>query len=46
MAKVVLTALCARRPKARYQVGYMAGVAALAEYLPQPPLDFVLNKRA
>jgi NAD(P)-dependent dehydrogenase (short-subunit alcohol dehydrogenase family) len=46
VAKVVLKALIANKPKARYQIGYMAGVAALAEYLPQPMLDFVLSKRA
>jgi NAD(P)-dependent dehydrogenase (short-subunit alcohol dehydrogenase family) len=46
VAKVVLKALIANKPKARYQIGYMAGVAALAEYLPQPLLDWVLSKRA
>lgn len=46
VAKVVQRALCARKPKSRYQIGYMAGIAALAEYLPQPLLDFVMSKRA
>jgi NAD(P)-dependent dehydrogenase (short-subunit alcohol dehydrogenase family) len=45
VAKVVLKALCAGKPKARYQVGYMAGFAALAEYLPQPLLDAVMSRR-
>ncbi len=46
VAKVVQQALCASKPKRRYQIGYMAGVATLAEYLPQPLLDFVMSKRA
>lgn len=46
VAKVVQRALCAPQPKRRYQIGYLAGVATLAEYLPQPLLDWVMSKRA
>ncbi len=45
VAKVVQKALCASHPKRRYQIGYMAGVAALAEALPQSLLDWAMSRR-
>jgi Gpi18-like mannosyltransferase len=45
VAKVVCAALCAKKPKRRYQIGYMAGAAALLEYLPQSAVDFIMAKR-
>jgi NAD(P)-dependent dehydrogenase (short-subunit alcohol dehydrogenase family) len=45
VARVVLKALCAAKPKRRYSVGYMAGAAAFLERLPQTWADFILKKR-
>jgi NAD(P)-dependent dehydrogenase (short-subunit alcohol dehydrogenase family) len=45
VAAVVLKALCARQPKRRYSIGYMAGAAALLEALPQSLADWILMKR-
>lgn len=45
VAKVVFSVLCARKPKRRYRVGYMAGAAAMLEYLPQSTVDFIMAKR-
>jgi NAD(P)-dependent dehydrogenase (short-subunit alcohol dehydrogenase family) len=45
VAKVVFKALCARKPKRRYLVGYMARTAAMVEYLPQSLVDFIMEKR-
>lgn len=45
VARVVLRALIASRPRARYTVGYMGRAAALAELLPQSVLDKVMAWR-
>ena len=45
VAKVVYAALCARKPKRRYQIGYMAGFAALLEAMPQAIVDSVMARR-
>jgi len=43
VARVVQKALCARRPKQRYSIGYMSGIAGFLESLPQPLTDFLLK---
>jgi len=45
VAKTIYKALCARKPKSRYRVGYMSGLAAMLEYLPPPFVDFIMAKR-
>jgi len=45
VAKVVFRALCARKPRRRYQVGYMSGIAAFLEGLPQPVVDSLMEMR-
>jgi NAD(P)-dependent dehydrogenase (short-subunit alcohol dehydrogenase family) len=45
VAKVVHRALDARRPKSRYQIGYMAGFAALLELFPQTVADAIMAMR-
>ena len=45
VARVVERALCASRPKARYQVGHMSRMAALLEYLPQTLADTLIGMR-
>ncbi|MBE0691195.1 MAG: SDR family NAD(P)-dependent oxidoreductase [Anaerolineae bacterium] len=46
IARVVHTALVAPRPKRRYQVGYMSGLAAALEYLPQTLVDRIMESRS
>jgi NAD(P)-dependent dehydrogenase (short-subunit alcohol dehydrogenase family) len=45
IAEVVHQALVAASPKRRYQIGYMAGVAAGLEYLPQTVVDSIMESR-
>ena len=45
VARVVFSALCAKKPKRRYRVGYMAGAAAMLEYLRQSTVDSIMAKR-
>jgi NAD(P)-dependent dehydrogenase (short-subunit alcohol dehydrogenase family) len=45
IARVVHRALAAERPKRRYQVGYMSGIAAALEYLPQTWVDAIMERR-
>jgi NAD(P)-dependent dehydrogenase (short-subunit alcohol dehydrogenase family) len=45
VAEVVYRALCAKQPKHRYSIGYMAGAAAFLEALPQSWADWILSKR-
>jgi len=45
VGEVVLRALAASRPRSRYSVGHMAGLAALLEALPQPLADGILKRR-
>jgi NAD(P)-dependent dehydrogenase (short-subunit alcohol dehydrogenase family) len=45
VAQLVLAALLAPKPKRRYSVGYMSGVAALLESLPQALTDKILKIR-
>ncbi len=45
VAKVVYTALTARKPKRRYQVGHLSRVAAMLEYLPQTLVDAIMERR-
>ena len=46
IAKVVYQALSASKPKRRYQIGYLSGVAAALEYLPQTWVDAIMARRA
>jgi NAD(P)-dependent dehydrogenase (short-subunit alcohol dehydrogenase family) len=45
VAEVVFKALYARKPKRRYSIGHMAGLAAFLESLPQPLVDSILSRR-
>jgi len=45
VARVIMAALNASRPKRRYSVGYMSGAAALLEALPQNLTDMILKTR-
>jgi NAD(P)-dependent dehydrogenase (short-subunit alcohol dehydrogenase family) len=45
VAKVVYRALCAQKPRRRYQIGYMAGIAAGLEAMPQSLVDTVMERR-
>jgi NAD(P)-dependent dehydrogenase (short-subunit alcohol dehydrogenase family) len=44
VAQVVERALCARHPRHSYQVGYMSGLAAFLEILPEPWADSILAR--
>lgn len=46
IAGVICTALCAAKPRRRYQVGYMSRIAAALEYLPQTLVDRIMESRA
>jgi NAD(P)-dependent dehydrogenase (short-subunit alcohol dehydrogenase family) len=43
VAKLVERALTARRPKSRYSIGYLAGLAALLELIPQTAADAIMT---
>lgn len=45
VAKKVHKALTARKPKRKYRVGYMSGVAAFLELFPQSVVDYILEKK-
>jgi NAD(P)-dependent dehydrogenase (short-subunit alcohol dehydrogenase family) len=45
VAKAVYKALCATKPKHRYQVGHMSGMAAFLESLPQSIADWMISMR-
>lgn len=45
VAEVILKALRAERPKRRYHVGYMSGVAGVLELFPQSLVDRILRSR-
>lgn len=45
VAKVIYKALMAAKPKHKYRVGYMSGLAAVLEYLPQSFVDILMSKR-
>jgi NAD(P)-dependent dehydrogenase (short-subunit alcohol dehydrogenase family) len=45
VAQVVFRALSAPKPRLRYQVGYMSGLAAFLESLPQPLADRLIALR-
>jgi NAD(P)-dependent dehydrogenase (short-subunit alcohol dehydrogenase family) len=45
VGKVVYKALCSPRPRRRYQVGYLSGLAAAVEYLPQTWVDNIMERR-
>jgi NAD(P)-dependent dehydrogenase (short-subunit alcohol dehydrogenase family) len=45
VARVILAALSAPKPKRRYSVGYMSGAAAFLEVLPQGLVDTILKAR-
>ncbi len=45
VAKVVHKALTSKKPKRRYRVGYMSGLAAFLELFPQNVMDFILEKK-
>jgi NAD(P)-dependent dehydrogenase (short-subunit alcohol dehydrogenase family) len=45
VARVILAALCAARPKRRYSIGYMSGTAGFLEGLPQGLVDKILKAR-
>ncbi len=45
VAKKVYKALTDRKPKRKYRVGYMSGVAAFLELFPQAVVDYILEKK-
>jgi hypothetical protein len=45
VARVVLSALHAPKPKRRYSIGYMSGAATFLEALPQGLVDTILKAR-
>jgi NAD(P)-dependent dehydrogenase (short-subunit alcohol dehydrogenase family) len=45
VAELVQKALLAPKPKRRYSIGHMSGLAAVLEALPQPLADFILKQR-
>ncbi len=45
VAKVILKALASKKPKTRYQVGYMSRLGNFLEMLPQSWVDFIMGKR-
>jgi hypothetical protein len=45
VARVVMAALSAPKPKRRYSVGYMSGAAVFLEALPQALTDKILKTR-
>jgi NAD(P)-dependent dehydrogenase (short-subunit alcohol dehydrogenase family) len=45
VARVVAEALSSARPRSRYRVGTMAGLAALLELLPQTTVDLIMTLR-
>lgn len=45
VANLVGNVLIAKRPKTRYQIGYMSGMGAFLEKLPQSWTDFIMSKR-
>lgn len=45
VAKVVYKALIGKKPKRRYRVGYMSGLAAFLELFPQTMVDYILERR-
>ena len=46
IAKVVYTALRATKPRSRYQIGYLSGLVAALEYLPQSWVDYIMARRS
>jgi NAD(P)-dependent dehydrogenase (short-subunit alcohol dehydrogenase family) len=44
VARMIEAALVAARPKLRYRVGRLSGMAAAFELLPQPLVDFVMAR--
>ncbi len=45
VAEVIYRAVSADSPRSRYSVGYMAGIAAVLESIPQPLADAILRRR-
>jgi NAD(P)-dependent dehydrogenase (short-subunit alcohol dehydrogenase family) len=45
VAKIVFKALIDKKPKRRYKVGYMSGMAAFFEMFPQGIVDYIMEKR-
>ncbi len=45
VARLVCRALSARRPRSRYRIGYMAGLAGLLELMPQAAADKIMQLR-
>lgn len=45
VARLIHTALTARKPRSRYSIGHMARAAAFREALPQPLSDWILKMR-
>jgi NAD(P)-dependent dehydrogenase (short-subunit alcohol dehydrogenase family) len=46
IAKVVYAALRASKPRRRYQIGYMSGLAAALEVMPQTVVDIIMASRS
>jgi NAD(P)-dependent dehydrogenase (short-subunit alcohol dehydrogenase family) len=46
VARVVCRALTSARPRLRYRVGHLAGLAATMELLPQPVVDAIMARRS
>jgi NAD(P)-dependent dehydrogenase (short-subunit alcohol dehydrogenase family) len=45
VAKIVFKALIDKKPKRRYRIGYMSGMAAFFEMFPQGIVDYIMEKR-
>jgi len=45
VAKTIYKALCAKKPKSGYRVGYMSGMSAFFETFPQSFVDFIMARR-
>jgi NAD(P)-dependent dehydrogenase (short-subunit alcohol dehydrogenase family) len=45
VAEVIYKALCAARPRRRYSIGHMAGLAAFMESMPQDLTDAIMKAR-
>jgi NAD(P)-dependent dehydrogenase (short-subunit alcohol dehydrogenase family) len=43
VAKIVYTALSAEKPRKKYRIGYLSGLSAFLEYLPQNLMDRLIN---
>ena len=45
VAELIARVLSMNKPKVRYQIGYMSGLGAFLEKLPQSWVDYIMGKR-